>query len=312
MAQPTVFVVGAGGMVGATVAHVLAVKETVSDVVLIDVAKDLVDGQAMDISHATGYTDGVRVRTGNYSQIKEDDIIVITCGLAQKPGQSRLELLEANVAIVRDVVSKIMAQGKPVFILMVTNPVDVLTYVALQASGLSKERVFGTGTVLDTARLKVAIADELGVSQHAVGAYVLGEHGDSSFPALSHASIGGVPLGQFPGFPEEKARIIRQDIRDSAYKIIEAKKSTYHGIGQAVAKIVEAMTRDAANVYPVCSLLEGEYELHNVVLGVPSLVSSKGVRILGGYPLNEKEASMLSASADIVKEAIAATSRQER
>nr|ALS89985.1 L-LDH-NAD: L-lactate [uncultured bacterium] len=312
MSQPAVFVVGAGGMVGATVAHVLAVKETVSDIVLIDVAEDLVGGQAMDISHATGYTDGVRVRTGDYAEIKEDDIIVITCGIAQKPGQSRLELLEINASIIRDVVAKVMAQGKPVFIVMVANPVDVLTHVALRASGLPKERVFGTGTVLDTARLRVAIAGELGVSQQAVEAYVLGEHGDSSFPVLSHASIGGVPIGRFAGFSEEKARTIGQDIRDSAYKIIEAKKSTYHGIGQAVAKIIEAMTRDAANVYPVCSLLEGEYGLEGVVLGVPSLVSRSGVRILDGYPLSNEEAVMLDASAKIVKEAISATNQPVR
>lgn len=311
MSQPAVFVVGAGGMVGATVAHVLAVKETVRDIVLIDVAEELVGGQAMDISHATGYTDGVRVRTGDYAEIKEDDIIVITCGVAQKPGQSRLELLGVNAAIVRDVVGKVMAQSKPVFILMVTNPVDVLTYVALQASGLPKQRVFGTGTVLDTARLRVAIAGELGVSQRTVEAYVLGEHGDSSFPALSHASISGVPIERFPGFSEGKARTLGQDIRDSAYKIIEAKKSTYHGIGQAVAKIIEAMIRDAASIYPVCSLLEGEYGLDGVMLGVPSLVNRRGVRILDGYPLKGDEIEHLNASAAVVKEAITAVKARE-
>lgn len=311
MSQPAVFVVGAGGMVGATVAHVLAVKETVQDIVLVDVAEDLVGGQAMDISHATGYTDGVRVRKGDYSEIKENDIVVITCGVAQKPGQSRLELLEINAGIIRDVVAKVMAQGKLVFIVMVTNPVDVLTYVALQASGLPKEYVFGTGTVLDTARLRVVIAGELGVSQQAVEAYVLGEHGDSSFPALSHATIGGVPIERFSDFSEEKARILGQDIRDSAYKIIEAKKSTYHGIGQAVAKIIEAMTRDAANVYPVCSFLEGEYGMRDVVLGVPSLVSRKGVHVLDGYPLSDEETKHLNTSATIVKEAIAATNARE-
>lgn len=303
MAQPSVFIVGAGGMVGATAAQALAIKETLHEIVLIDVAEDLVHGQAMDINHATAFTDGVHVRAGNYDEIREDDIVVVTCGLAQRPGQSRLELLEANANIIRDVTKKIMAQGKPVYIIMVSNPVDVLTQVALEASGLPKERVFGTGTMLDTARLRVTLANSLGVSQQSVEANVLGEHGDSSFPALSRASVGGVPLGEFPGFDASLTATIDQDIRNSAYKIIEAKKSTYYGIGHVVVKVVEALTRDTATVLPVCSLTDGEYGLSDVVISLPSLVSRKGVRILEGYPLSEDEKTHLKASAEVIKEA---------
>ena len=303
MSNPTVFIIGAGGKVGSTAAHSLAIKEVVHDIVLIDVNEKLAHGHAMDINHAAAYTKGVHVRVGGYDQIEADDIIVITAGISQAPGQTRLELLDTNVKIVRNIVDKIRATGKPVYILMVSNPVDILTAVALKESGLPKERVFGSGTTLDTARLRVTLAHQLNVSQQEIEAYVLGEHGNSSFPALSRASIGGIPLAAFPGFKPELAKTIGQDIRDSAYKIIEAKQSTYHGIGHAVAKIVEAMLGDRATILPVCSLAEGEYGLTDVVIGLPSLVSRHGVRIVDGYPLDENETKLLHASANVLRTA---------
>lgn len=305
MHRPTVFVMGGGGMVGASVAQALAIREAVHDIALIDVAQDLVRGQAMDINHATAYTTGVQVRVGSYDEIQEDDIVVIACGAAQKPGQTRLELLDINAKIVRDVTGRVMLQGKPVYLLVVTNPVDVLTYIALKASGLPKERVFGTGTCLDTARLRVMLAQHLHVSQHVVGAYILGEHGDSSFAALSHASIGGIPLPDFPGYQKRMVAAIEADIRAAAYQIIEAKKSTYYGIGYAVAKLIEAFVHDRASIYPVCSLVSGEYGMDDVVVGLPSLVSSRGVRILDKYPLSATEQQKLHDSAAVIARAIA-------
>jgi len=191
MQKRTVYIIGAGGMVGAAAAHALAITETVSDIVLIDVAEDLVRGQAMDISHATAFTKGVHVRVGDYGDLKDNDIVVITCGrnLASMPGKTRRELLDTNVRIVKDVVDNIMQQGKEVFIVMVTNPVDTLTHVALTASGLPPERVFGIGTMCDTARLRTMLAERLHVSQRDIQGYVLGEHGDSSVAALSSSQI---------------------------------------------------------------------------------------------------------------------------
>ena len=296
-------------MVGATAAQALAITEAASDIVLIDVAEDLVRGQAMDINHATAFTNGVQVRVGDYDDIKENDIIVIASGAPQKPGQTRLELIDINVGIMRDVVSKVMRQGKPVYIVVVANPVDVLTYVALKESGLPKERVFGTGTTLDTARLRVTLANSLHISQKHVHGYILGEHGDSSFPVKSHITIGGIPVRDFPGFNPSVLETIDEDIRQAAYQIIEAKKSTYYGIGHVVAKIVEALQRNTASIFPVCSLVEGEYGLNNVVLGLPSLVSSNGVRILDGYPLDEAETGQLAHSAKVVGEVIANVKR---
>jgi L-lactate dehydrogenase len=301
MHKRSVFIIGGGGMVGATAAQAIAIKEIASDIVLIDVAEDLVRGQAMDINHATAYTNGVHVHVGSYTDIQENDIVIITCGAPQKPGQSRLELIDTNVRIVKDVVGKVMQQGKQVYIVMVTNPVDVLTHVALTESGLPKERVFGTGTMLDTARLRVTLANVLHVSQRHIHAFVLGEHGDSSFPALSHASVSGVPLADFPGFKPGIIQTIDEDIRRAAYQIIEAKKSTYYGIGHVVAQVVEALQRETASILPVCSLAEGEYGIDGVVLGLPTLVSAKGVRILDKYPLDAAEQRKLHDSADVLR-----------
>jgi len=270
MHKRTVFVIGGGGMVGATAAQVLAIKEVVSDIVLIDVAEELVHGQAMDINHATAFTNGVHVRVGGYADMQDDDIVVIACGVPQgRDGnaESRLDLVSKNAGIIRSVVGNIKAQGKQVYIVMVSNPVDVLTYIALKESGLPKERVFGTGTVLDTARLRVALANTLQVSQRHVHADVLGEHGDSSFPILSHATIGGIPLADFPGYDAAMMATIADDIRKAAYRIIEAKKATYYGIGHVVAQVVEALQGERASIMPVCSLAEGEYGLHDVVEG---------------------------------------------
>lgn len=304
MQDRKVFIIGAGGMVGATAAYALAIREIVQEIVLIDIHQELVEGQAMDINDAMGFTDGVLVRTGEYSEIATDDIVVITGGAAQKPGQTRLELLDINAGIIRDIVRQVVADGAEPFIVLVTNPVDVLTYVALKASGLPKNKVFGTGTTLDTARLRVALADKLHVSENEVTAYVLGEHGDSSFSAMSGATVAGIPVASLPGYTHELTDNITQDIRDRVYKIINAKKSTYYGIGQVVAEIVDAMLHNVSSIFPTCSLAEGEYGLHNVVVGLPSCLNNEGVKILDGYQLNDDERAQLQKSAAIVNDAI--------
>lgn len=299
-----VFIIGAGGMVGATAAYALAIREIVQEIVLIDINQELVQGQAMDINDAMGFTDGVLVRTGAYSEIATDDIVVITGGAAQKPGQTRLELLDINAGIVRGIVQQVVANGAEPFIIMVTNPVDVLTYVALKASRLPKNKVFGTGTTLDTARLRVALADKLHVSENEVSAYVLGEHGDSSFSAMSGATIAGIPLTSLPRYTPALTDNITETIRERVYKIINTKKSTYFGIGQVVAEVVDAMLHNASSIFPVCSLTEGEYGLHNVVIGLPSYINNQGVQILDGYTLSNSEKELLKKSAATINTAI--------
>lgn len=304
MEKQKVVIVGAGGMVGASSAYAMALRSVVEEIVLIDRNPDLAWGQAADINDAMGLDRNVLVRPGDYSDIADDDIVVVTAGVPQQPGQTRLELIDINVEIMRSIIKDIMKGGASPFILIVSNPVDVLTYVALRESGLPKNRVFGTGTTLDTSRLKSLLADDLSVSSRDVDAYILGEHGDSSFSTIETAQVGDIPIKEYPGFEDEMVQDIEQRIRDRAYKVINTKKSTYFAIGFVVSKIVSALRQSTNTIYPVCSLAEGEYGLEGVVLGLPSTVNSSGVKILAGYPLTERQHEALKSSAQVVHEAI--------
>ena len=310
MAKQKAVIVGVG-MVGSTAAYTLATSQVVEEIVLIDRNPEKAWGQAADINDAMGLESGVRVRPGTYDDIETDDIVIITAGTSQQPGQTRMELVDVNAEIMRTVVRDIMKRYIEPFIIVVANPVDVLTYVALKESGLPKYRVFGTGTTLDTSRLRSHIADAIGVNSREVDAYILGEHGDSSFSTIETAQVGDVPLRECPGFEESLIDNIDQVIRDRAYRIIEAKQSTYYGIGQVIAKVVAALGKSSKSVFPVCSLVEGEYGLDNVVLGLPSIVSSDGVHILAGYQMTERQQAALQLSAEVVKEAINHVLEQE-
>jgi len=303
VAKQKAVIVGVG-MVGSTAAYTLATSQVVEEIVLIDRNPEKAWGQAGDINDAMGLESGVRVRSGTYDDIETDDIVIITAGTSQQPGQTRMELVDVNAEIMRTVVRDIMKHHIEPFLVIVANPVDVLTYVALKESGLPKYRVFGTGTTLDTSRLRSHIADAIGVNSREVDAYILGEHGDSSFSTIETAQVGDVPLRDCPGFTEELIENIDQVIRDRAYRIIEAKQSTYYGIGQVIAKVVAALGKTSKSVFPVCSLVEGEYGLHDVVLGLPSIVSADGVHILAGYQMTERQQAALQLSAEVVKEAI--------
>lgn len=311
MNKQKLLIVGGGGMVGATAAYACALRSVIEEIVLIDRSEDLAWGQAADINDAMGIDRNVVVHTGNYSDINDDDIVVITAGAPQLPGQTRLELIDVNAKIMRDIVKNIMANGTKPYLVIVSNPVDVLTYVALKESGLPKNRVFGTGTTLDTSRMKSYLADAFNVDSKAVDAYILGEHGDSSFSTIETAQIGEVPIREYPGFTEEMIDGIEQKVRDRAYRVIETKKSTYFAIGFVVSKIVSALRKSTHTVYPVCSLAEGEYGLNNVVLGLPSTISSDGVKILAGYPLTEREKELLNKSAGIIAEMISHLDKAE-
>ena len=277
MGKQKVVIVGAGGMVGASTAYALALRSVVEEIVLIDRSEDMAWGQAADINDAMGLDRSVSVRLGTYDDIATDDIVVISAGAPQQPGQTRMELLGINVGIMRDIIQNIMKNGAQPYLVVVSNPVDVMTYVALKESGLPKNRVMGTGTTLDTSRLKSLIADGLGVNSRDVDAYILGEHGDSSFSTIETAQIGEIPLREYPGYTDELVENVEQKIRDRAYKIIETKKSTYFAIGFVVSKIVSALRQSTSTIYPVCSLVEGEYGLENVVLGLPTMINAEGV-----------------------------------
>ena len=251
MNKQKLVIIGGGGMVGATTAYACALRSVIEEIVLIDRNADLAWGQAADINDAMGLDRNVVVRTGDYADINDDDIVVITAGSPQLPGQTRLELVGVNASIMRGIVKNIMAGGAKPYLVIVSNPVDVLTYVALKESGLPKTRVFGTGTTLDTSRLKSYLADALNVDSKAVDAYILGEHGDSSFSTIETAQVGEVPIREYPGFTEEMIEGIEQKIRDRAYRVIETKKSTYFartGVIMAAAGVSTMM--------PTCTFSE--------------------------------------------------------
>lgn len=303
IAYPQVFVIGAG-MVGATAAYALLVREIAREIVLIDIHQELAEGQVMDMNHASTFSSGVSIRVGNYNEIKENDIIVITSGASQQPGEDRHKSAETNVKIIKEVVASIMKNGVPVFIIMVTNPVDVLTYIAYKESGLPASRVFGTGTSLDTARLKFMISERLQVNAVNTVAFILGEHGDTSFPALSAATIEGIPIKKYTTFKEEYITDIMQEVRESAYKIVADKKATYYGIGSTVSELVAAVIENKHKIYAISCLLKGEYGHTDVAIGVPAIVSATGVKVLENYPLNSHETKMLQKSADFLKASI--------
>ncbi len=298
-----VVVVGTG-MVGSSAAYAMVLQEVAKEVLLIDIAEGLAKANVLDMHDAANFTNGVEVKYATYSDLIDGDIIVVTAGAAQKDGQTRLDLLNINVKIIRDIVSKIKEVNKSVFILMVTNPVDVLTYIAATESGLPQGMVFGSGTFLDTARLRGLIHEDLNINPINVHAYILGEHGDSSFPALSSATIGGVPLSDIVNTDQTYRDDVAKRVREMAYKIIEGKKATYYGIGAAVSRICRAIIRDENRVMPLSVVLSGEYGLSSIAIGVPAKLGSNGVEIYKEVRLDEQEKALLQTSAEIVKNSI--------
>lgn len=298
-----VVVVGTG-MVGSSAAYAMVLQEVAKEVLLIDIAEDLAKANVLDMHDAANFTNGVEVKYATYSDLMDGDIIVVTAGAAQKDGQTRLDLLNINVKIIRDIVSKIKEVNKSVFILMVTNPVDVLTYIAATESGLPQGMVFGSGTFLDTARLRGLIHEDLNINPINVHAYILGEHGDSSFPALSSATIGGVPLSDIVNTDQTYRDDVAKRVREMAYKIIEGKKATYYGIGAAVSRICRAIIRDENRVMPLSVVLSGEYGLSGIAIGVPAKLGSNGVEVYKEVRLDDQEKALLRTSAEVVKNSI--------
>lgn len=298
-----VVIIGAG-MVGASCAYAMTIQETAKEVLLMDIAEDLAKANVLDIHDAANFTNGVAVFYATYKDLLDGDIIVITAGAAQKEGQSRLDLLNINTKIIKDIIKTINETKKQVYVLMVTNPVDVLTYIASKEANLPKGMVFGSGTFLDTSRLRGLLHEDLNVNPINVHAYILGEHGDSSFPALSSASVAGVKLSELVNIDSNYREDVAKRVREKAYKIIEGKKATYYGIGAAVSRICRAIIRDENRVVPLSIVLNGEYGLSDLAIGVPAKLSSSGVEVYSEVPLDKVELEQLQHSASIIKESI--------
>ena len=301
-----VAVVGAGS-VGATIAYACLIRGIGRTIALYDVDAAKTRAEVLDLNHGLQFVPQATVVGSDDIEVCRDaDLVAITAGAKQKPGQTRLELAEANVALCKALVPRLLEVAPDAILLLVTNPVDVITYAALRYSDLPPRRVFGSGTVLDSSRLRLLIADHCGVAVQSVHAYIAGEHGDSEIPLWSSAAIGSVPLlaWEVPGRPPLDAAA-REDIHrrvvGAAGEIIRGKGATNYAVGLASARIIEAVLYDQRMVLPVSSLLDGQAGIHDVCLSLPSVVDRLGVELVLPSPLSEEEVTGLRRSADMVK-----------
>ena len=294
------------GFVGATCAYTLAVSGLFSEVVLVDTNRKKAEGEAADINHGVSFAKPCAVRAGDYQDLTECGLIIIAAGANQKPGETRIELLSRNRVILSSILAQLTAVNRDAVLLIVSNPVDVLTCMAQQLSGLPAGHVLGSGTVLDTARLKYLVGQRLGVDSRNVHAFIIGEHGDSELAVWSSANISGVDLDDYCRItgiddPADMLHHIYASVRDAAYAIIESKGATYYGIGMAVRRIAEAIVRDEHSVLPVTSLIQGHYGVDGICLGLPSIVGRNGVEAVLDIPLSAEELAQLQGSAEKMK-----------
>ena len=295
------------GFVGMSMAYAMLNRGGVNELILIDIDKEKTKGEEMDLSHGLPYApQKMEIRAGDYDECKDAQIIVITAGVAQKPGQTRLELAEINTKIMKDITKNIMKSGFDGVIIVASNPVDLMTYVVAKVSGLPKNKVFGSGTVLDTARLRYILSDNLQVSSKNIHAYIMGEHGDSSFVPWEHAYIGCKKIKDVMKdnkHPMDVLEKIHQDVVNAAYEIIEKKKATYYGIGVALSKLVKSVLDNDNSIVTVSTYLkDGEYGQDDIYIGVPAIINSNGVRELLKLELTKEEQEKLDNSCRIIKE----------
>ncbi len=303
-----IILVGAG-FVGMSMAYALVCQGNISvnELVLIDVNMDKTIGEAMDLSHGLPFSRShMQVKAGDYDDCGDANLVVITAGLAQKPGQTRLDLAIANAKIMKDITEKIMASGFNGVFVIASNPVDLMTKVVQEVSGFPHNRVIGSGTTLDTARLRYMIGEYLEISPQNVHGYIMGEHGDSSFCPWEQVTVGGQKVIEMikndPSKSLDALEFIYDDVKNSAYQIIERKKATYYGIGLGLAKIVQAIMNDSDEIMTVSAFLDGEYGQNDIYIGVPAIINSTGARQIIEISLSEGDIEKLNNSCQILKE----------
>ena len=306
MKKGKVVLVGTG-MVGMSMAYSMLNQGGVNELILIDIDKDKTKGEEMDLSHGLPYApQKMVIKAGDYEECKDAQVVVITAGVAQKPGQTRLELSEVNAKIMKQITESIMASGFNGIIIVASNPVDLMTYVVSEVSKLPKNKVIGSGTVLDTARLRYIMADYLKISSKNIHAYIMGEHGDSSFVPWKHAYVGCKRIADVMkdnNHPMSDLEKIHKDVVDAAYEIIEKKRATYYGIGMALSRLVRAVLNNENSILTVSTYLkDGQYGQDDIYIGVPAIINSNGVRELLDLDLAEDEQAKLDNSCKLLKE----------
>ena len=304
-----VAVVGTGN-VGSTFAFSLAISGVAREIVLIDRNEGLAKGECMDLSHGASFVQPVEIYATGYEGCEGADVVVITAGVKQKPGETRIELVQRNSEILKDIIPKIAKYARDAILLVVSNPVDILTYIALKISGFPPNKIMGSGTVLDSSRFRYLISKHCHVDPRNVHAYIIGEHGDTELPVWSNANIGGMVLTQYCTICENQCDHQKElekifvEVKNAAYKIIEAKGATYYAIALALVRIVEAILRDENSVLPVSTLINYYYEINDVCLSIPSIVNRRGVEKFLRLELSQFEQEQLKHSAEKLKDII--------
>lgn len=302
-------VIGCGN-VGATTAYSLMLSGLFNEIVLLDIDKKRAQGEAEDIAHGIPFNSPVEIYAGDYSDIYDAGILIITAGVSQRPGETRIDLIQRNTKVFSSIINQIKATRFDGIILVVTNPVDILTYVTIALSKFDPRKVLGSGTVLDTARLKQLMGNKFGVDARNIHTFIIGEHGDSELPVWSSANVSGIDIDSYCqnfecDYSGSAFQSTFESVRDAAYSIIEAKGATYYAIAEAVKRIVTAIVRDERTILPVSTLLTGQYGISDVCLGIPCVVGKNGIEEILEIPLNETEKKNIIRSANALQNAIA-------
>ncbi len=302
-------IIGAGG-VGATTAYALMIKGVASEIVLIDINQEKAEGEAMDINHGASFVPPVKVNAGDYSDCANADIIIVTAGANQEPGETRLDLVEKNTEIFKQIIPKVNKYNQTGILLIVTNPVDILTYVSYKLSNFSQDRVIGSGTVLDSSRFRSLVSRTCEVAANNVHGYIIGEHGDSEVPVWSLTNIAGAQLDNYCPVCDKECETgnnkqeIETKVKNAAYEIIDKKGSTYYAIALAITRIVRAILRNENAVLTVSTLMNGQYGVEDICLSLPTIINNSGVNRVLNLPLNEEEKEAFIESADTMRETL--------
>lgn len=307
--RPKIAIIGVGN-VGSTFAFSLMISGLAREIAIIDRNKTRAVGECMDLNHGLSLARPAKIYSSGYEGCKDADVVVLTAGAKQKPGQTRIDLVQSNVEIFREIIPEVIKHAGDAVLLVVSNPVDILTYVTLKISGFPHQKVIGSGTVLDSSRFKYLLSEHCGVDSRNVHAYIIGEHGDTELPVWSNANIGGMVLANYCPMcsknnhcnREKELEGIFDEVKNSAYKIIEGKGATYYAIALALVRIVEAILRDENSVLPVSVLINDYYGIKDVCLSIPSLVNRNGVEKFLRLELSAREQEQFIHSADTLKD----------
>ncbi|WP_423738835.1 L-lactate dehydrogenase [Clostridium cochlearium] len=299
-------IIGAG-FVGATTAYALMMEGLASEIVIVDINKEKSEGEAMDLAHGVSFVKPVNIIAGDYKDTKDSDIVIITAGAGPKPGETRLDLINKNYEIFKGIVPEVVKYSPKSILLVVSNPVDILTYVTYKLSGFPPERVIGSGTVLDTSRFRYLLGEHFKLDVRNVHTYILGEHGDSEIAAWSLTNVAGISVDDYckdicKGCEGNFKNRIPEEVKNAAYEVLERKGYTSYAIALAVRRIVEAIIRNEDSILTVSTLLRGEYDIHDIYMGIPSIIGETGIKRVLEVKLSEDEEKQLKESAKVLKE----------